>query len=201
MCMAVGRKLEFDKDVALEAAMQTFWKKGYVGTSLSDLTSAMGINKPSMYSAFGNKEQLFIQSTDHYLESVAKKHSRFLYEEGKTVRERLALYMESVIRGQCEQDKPKGCYISLCVTESEGEELPGAAEHKIKEVSVFGKEELESFFKTDEDAIKHELHIEASNNAIFVMSVLNGTSSLARGGSQYSDLEPLITRTLDGLGL
>ena len=58
--MTSGRKKLFDENTALNAAMDVFWQKGYVGASLADLTQRMGINKPSMYSAFGNKEALFV---------------------------------------------------------------------------------------------------------------------------------------------
>jgi AcrR family transcriptional regulator len=51
---------------ALEKALDVFWSKGYDGASLSDLTTAMGINKPSLYSAFGNKEQLFLKAIEFY---------------------------------------------------------------------------------------------------------------------------------------
>ena len=55
----LGRPRAFDTDLALDQAMQLFWRKGFLGTSLSDLTEAMGINRPSLYAAFGNKEALF----------------------------------------------------------------------------------------------------------------------------------------------
>ena len=60
--MTSGRKREFDAEIALEAAMQVFWQKGYTGASLTDLIDSMGINKPSMYRAFGNKEALFVKA-------------------------------------------------------------------------------------------------------------------------------------------
>jgi AcrR family transcriptional regulator len=64
--MRTGRPREFDLDKALDRAMRVFWKKGYEGASLPDLTKAMGINRPSMYAAFGNKERLFRKVLDRY---------------------------------------------------------------------------------------------------------------------------------------
>jgi AcrR family transcriptional regulator len=69
--MAMGRPRAFDKDVALVRAMEVFWRKGYEGASLSDLTKAMGINPPSLYAAFGNKQGLLKAALDRYLEQRA----------------------------------------------------------------------------------------------------------------------------------
>ena len=63
-----GRPRAFDPDAALERAMHVFWAKGYEGASLSDLTRAMRINRPSLYAAFGNKEQLFRKVLDRYMD-------------------------------------------------------------------------------------------------------------------------------------
>jgi len=63
-----GRPRAFDADVALERAMHVFWAKGYEGASLSNLTRAMRINRPSLYAAFGNKEQLFRKVLDRYVD-------------------------------------------------------------------------------------------------------------------------------------
>src|SRR6266513_1339564 len=62
-----GRPRAFDPDTALERAMHVFWAKGYEGASLSDLTRAMRINRPSLYAAFGNKEELFRKVLDRYM--------------------------------------------------------------------------------------------------------------------------------------
>ncbi|UAL43608.1 TetR/AcrR family transcriptional regulator [Shewanella inventionis] len=62
----VGRPRGFDIDLALEQALNVFWRNGYEGTSLNELTEAMGIKKPSLYAAFGNKEQLFFKAIDLY---------------------------------------------------------------------------------------------------------------------------------------
>ncbi|RKE17064.1 TetR/AcrR family transcriptional regulator [Streptomyces sp. TLI_171] len=61
-----GRPRAFDIDDRLECAMRVFWRHGYEGTALSDLTAAMGINRPSLYAAYGNKESLFRQCLDRY---------------------------------------------------------------------------------------------------------------------------------------
>src|SRR5882762_10432556 len=67
----LGRPRAFDADVALERAMHVFWKKGYEGASLANLTAAMGINRPSLYAAFGNKEALFRKAMDRYVDRTA----------------------------------------------------------------------------------------------------------------------------------
>src|SRR6187431_1625810 len=68
---ALGRPREFDVDEALDRAMGVFWRKGYEGASLPELTAAMGINRPSLYAAFGNKESLFKKALGRYVEGPA----------------------------------------------------------------------------------------------------------------------------------
>lgn len=69
--MARGRPRAFDIDKALDRALRVFWRKGYAGASLPALTRAMGINRPSLYAAFGNKEALFRKALDRYAEGSA----------------------------------------------------------------------------------------------------------------------------------
>jgi AcrR family transcriptional regulator len=66
--MAMGRPREFDADAVLDLALHVFWRKGYEGASMADLTEAMGITKPSLYAAFGNKEELFRKAMDRYVD-------------------------------------------------------------------------------------------------------------------------------------
>ena len=68
---ARGRPRAFDTARALDQALRVFWRHGYEGASLADLTAAMGINRPSLYAAFGNKETLFRRALDHYAAGAA----------------------------------------------------------------------------------------------------------------------------------
>jgi AcrR family transcriptional regulator len=87
---AIGRPRAFDVEKALHQAMQVFWRKGYLGTSLSDLTDAMGINRPSLYAAFGNKKSLFRKALAHYANGPSSYLSDALQEPtARAVVERL----------------------------------------------------------------------------------------------------------------
>jgi len=86
----IGRPRAFDVEKALHRAMEVFWLKGYLGTSLSDLTEAMGINRPSLYAAFGNKKSLFRQALAHYAKGPSAYLSEALQEPtARAVAERL----------------------------------------------------------------------------------------------------------------
>ena len=86
----VGRPRAFDVEKALHRAMEVFWRKGYLGTSLSDLTDAIGVNRPSLYAAFGNKESLFRKALEHYAKGPSSYLSEALQEPtARAVVERL----------------------------------------------------------------------------------------------------------------
>ncbi|MGH1485207.1 MAG: TetR/AcrR family transcriptional regulator [Cellvibrionaceae bacterium] len=199
--MAGGRQREFDREDVLEKAMYVFWKKGYVGASLSDLTSAMGINKPSMYATFGNKEQLFIQATEYYIEHYAKPQVRFLLEEGKSLQERVSAYLKSTLLAQCDGSGPKGCYISLCVSESASESLPKAAFSMIESARDFGSAYLQQFFTDEITKERLSKNLKPAEMALFIITVLHGTAALARGGKAFEELEPMIDNVLAALNL
>ncbi len=150
--MASGRKKAFDESVALRAAMDVFWAKGYVGASLTDLTHSMGINKPSLYSAFGNKEALFIKATELYIESNMKAHLDALFEPETSLAKRLKNYMMSIISKQCESEQPKGCFLVLCQSELVGGDIPESAANFLKKVESAPKKLLADLFSEDPEA-------------------------------------------------
>jgi AcrR family transcriptional regulator len=105
--MAMGRPRSFDKDKALDQAMEMFWRKGYEGASLSDLTKAMGINPPSLYAAFGNKEGLLKAALDRYAEQ-RKGFLRTAFEE-PTARKVAECLLRGVADFHTDPDNPPGC--------------------------------------------------------------------------------------------
>ena len=102
-----GRPRGFDPDKALEQAMRLFWRKGYEATSVSDLTGAMGINRPSLYAAFGNKESLFRRALDRYADGPSAYQREALQEP--TAREVVTRILQGVIAMGTGPRNPPGC--------------------------------------------------------------------------------------------
>jgi AcrR family transcriptional regulator len=75
-----GRPIGFDKDAALEAAMLLFWERGYEGTSMADLTQAMGLSPSSIYAAFGDKHALFSRAVMRYMDTRAQYAKKALQQ-------------------------------------------------------------------------------------------------------------------------
>lgn len=197
--MAGGRQLEFDKNKALNDAMLVFWKKGFFGASLSELTNSMGINKPSMYATFGNKEKLFIQAIEHYIENYAVTHVKHLAKPGRTLKQRLLDYMMSVVAGQCDITMPKGCYISLCVSESASDSIPSDAMAIIESARDFNERFLTQFFVDEINASHLPPETDAGEMALFVVTLLHGTAAMARGGKTVKELTPIFTGAISRL--
>src|SRR5579859_3096090 len=107
--MPRGRPREFDAEKALDAALAVFWRKGYEGASLPDLTEAMGINRPSLYAAFGNKEDLFHLALDRYAEGPGAFVQKALEErDARTVAERLLCGAVLLVT---DPRRPHGCLL------------------------------------------------------------------------------------------
>jgi AcrR family transcriptional regulator len=118
-----GRPREFDLDVALAAALRVFWRNGYEAASMAELTAAMGITKPSLYAAFGNKEALFHKALDLYeREKLAYMTSALEAPTARGVAERL---LRGALQMQTSTCDPKGCLgvISAAACGAEAESI------------------------------------------------------------------------------
>ncbi|KRF03913.1 transcriptional regulator [Paenibacillus sp. Soil766] len=105
------RPREFDEQHALAAAMQVFWEKGYEATSMSDLTARMGIQRPSLYAAFGGKQELFETVLNKYVDmSLSFIYNRM--QNAVSVKEALRMYFQGIIEGVGNNNPDLGC---LCI--------------------------------------------------------------------------------------
>ena len=105
--MAGGRPRGFDEDSALEAAMRLFWEQGYDATGVADLTRIMGITPPSLYTAFGSKEELFRRAVDRYVAGPARHLAEAL--ERPTAREVAEGLLRGMVSLAAGDDTPNGC--------------------------------------------------------------------------------------------
>jgi len=105
---ARGRPRSFDRDAALERAMQVFWRQGYEATSVSDLTRAMGINPPSLYAAFGDKEQLYLAALERYEQERRESVVRIL-EEAPSARQAIERLLEEAASEMASGEVWRGC--------------------------------------------------------------------------------------------
>jgi AcrR family transcriptional regulator len=109
-----GRPRLLDKEAGLEIAARLFWQHGYEGTSIADLTKAMGITPPSLYAAFGSKEQLYQQALEYNAE-IENKHRLDVLNSDVPAYEALAFYLHDAAREFANPAKPRGCMVSNAV--------------------------------------------------------------------------------------
>ncbi len=110
-----GRKLEFDREVVLEKAMDLFWDKGYNATGLNELLQHMGIQRQSLYNAFGNKHNLFLEAVRQYGNKVIRKVEERLDAPGSPV-ENITNFLKYIAS---EASKPdyRGCFVANVIAE------------------------------------------------------------------------------------
>src|ERR1700722_8824463 len=107
--MTIGRPREFDTNKALDEAMEVFWRHGYEGATIAELTGAMGINPPSLYAAFGSKEGLLKAALNRYSARRAEFMTEALAEPtARLVAERVLLKLADK---QTDPDNPPGCLL------------------------------------------------------------------------------------------
>ena len=197
--MSAGRKREFETNKALHNAMLTFWEKGFTGASLTDLTTNMGINKPSLYSAFGNKENLFVSATDYYTQTYSLPNIAKLHADNLSVKQRLTNFLVAVIKTQCEPKLPSGCFVSLCASEVAGECMPDKAVEAIRKVQNATEEYLAEFFEQEKQQGNLAIHFDVSLSTLFTMTFIHGTAAMARSGKSVDEIEQMIKPAVNSI--
>jgi AcrR family transcriptional regulator len=183
-----GRPRAFDPEKALEAALRVFWKKGYEGTSLSDLTAAMGINRPSIYATYGNKEALFRKALDRYSERMTNYMGEALKEPtARAVAERLMAGTADLL--SC-PGNPKGCLIV------QGALACGDEADPIRKELISRRAMGEAAVRERFERAKLEGDLPAGSDpedlARYVMAVMHGMAVQSAGGASREELQGVI---------
>lgn len=117
----MGRPRTFNEDDALLAAMNVFWTKGYDGASMKDLTGAMGISGPSLYSTFGDKRELYLKTIDRYA-NVDACAPVVAFETEPNIEDAIKGFLTAVITyATADESGARGCFLASCVSTSIGE--------------------------------------------------------------------------------
>lgn len=185
--MVMGRPREFDADEALDRAMEVFWRKGYEGTSLANLTEAMGITRPSLYAAFGNKEDLFRKSLDRYEAGPACYVGEAL--EAPTARD----VVEQLFRGaadlQSDPRNPGGCLLV------QGALACGDAADPVRQELIARREAglaaLRQRFERAKGAGDLPADANPADLARYVATVIHGMAVQAAGGASRKQLRKI----------
>ncbi len=112
-----GRK-QFEPDVALDAAVRVFWRLGYSGASITDLLSATGLSRASLYATFGNKQQLFLSCLDRYVDTVGTASNEALHRNDADVMDAVLAGFDAIIDRMADPAQPAGCLLAQTAAEA-----------------------------------------------------------------------------------
>ncbi len=193
----MARLAEFDRNEVLTQAMHAFWRQGYEATSVQDLVDATGINRASMYNAFGSKEALFLAAIDHYVEQVNHKRIAVLFDDSLTPRQAIAAFFNELVDFSLGEGKRLGCLLTNTAIElgarSKDIELrlagvftrvQGAFERLIRKGQASGD------IPADKDPVALSR---------FLVGAIHGVRVLTRGGAKEAVLHDVIRIALSTL--
>lgn len=167
-----GRPLGFDRDAALAAAVEQFWRTGYAETSIAMLTKAMGVTPPSLYTAFGDKNRLFEEAADTYYRRTCEALDGFA--EQRTAQDAIAQMLDGTARAHADTGTPPGC---LMLTEPRLAKQRDDLRRRVKD-------------RLDRGVRDGDLPPNTSTGqlATFLVAVMRGMSGSARDGGTVEEL-------------
>ncbi len=183
-----GRPLSFDRDVVLEKAMLTFWRHGYETTSISDLTQAMGVTAPSIYTAFGDKKQLFLEAMHRYAGSP--EELGLTLQASPTAREAVYRMLMSASNAFTHAATPRGCLLASATASCSADALDvqQAVAHVRGQITHRVRERIEQ----DKAIGILPPDTQAKPLANFSVALVQGMSVLARDGASRVTLNAMI---------
>ena len=183
-----GRPRKFDRENALDRAVTTFWANGYNGTSVDALTENMGINRPSLYSTFGGKHDLFMEVIDRYAMTIGSRPAKALHGE-PDIKLAVAAFLEENIRCVTSECEPGGCLIASVATL----EAQTDAQVRDKLSGMFAEADsiIAERFRVaqDEGQIPHQL--DPRSLARMIVSITHSFATRARVGASREELSTL----------
>lgn len=192
---AGGRPRAFDEDQALDAAIDVFWRLGYEGASLAELTQAMGINKPSLYLVFGSKEELFVRALERYGRSAHENLAAVLAQP--TAYQVVESYLRATAESATDAGHEPGC-LSI-----QGGLSCAPNNARIPQLLAEYRRGLEDAVKKalakTEDATRPAGGIDTEALAGYAVTVAQGLAVHAAGGVTLARLNVIIDVALAGL--
>lgn len=186
------RPLTFNKQKALADVTQLFWRQGYEGTSVQQILSCMGLNRSSLYSAFGDKRALFVQALDHFgtLAGVACTPLRQLSDPKEAVRQ----FYNLVFFALPAEQRMNGCLLVNTILEQSGldEELATIAASKLAEV----EQAFEGCFEAAQERGALKQAVDPHGLAAYFMTLTKGLRVAAREGRSEASLRQMIAISL-----
>jgi AcrR family transcriptional regulator len=188
-----GRPRTFDKEKALDIVLELFRKKGFDNTSIEDIATALNLNKPSVYAAFGNKEQLFLDALHAYISGpTAYFHEVFSEESTKELVRQLLLKSIDVL---FYFEKPSGCLVVMSTASQELERI-GIQQKLISNLQQH-QHKLAERFESARKAGELKKDINAERLALYVVTIHKGLSLQAINGSTKAELMELVQQVID----
>lgn len=184
-----GRPRLLDRNAGLDVAARLFWERGYEGTSIADLTHAMGITPPSLYATFGSKEELFRLALDHSIAQQSQRRSEMLQAKIPAY-EALATYLYDIAEGDTQPDKPRGCIVSTAVLQHSEENA------SVARTAAAWREAAMQILKTrfDRAVSEGELPEQTDTDTLarFYGAIIQGMSAQACDGACTARLKDLV---------
>lgn len=185
-----GRPWSFDRDEAVEKAMRLFWRSGYEGVSIGDLTREIGVAPPSLYAAFGSKAGLYKEALDRYEDKFGSLDLAAV-EKAATLAEAVRALLVGAVRAVTSPDRESGCMISSGTVACHPDHAPIARDAAARREAMRARvEAVLAPFAEKAEAHRLARHLSA---------VLQGISIQARDGVERAELLEIVDDVVAGL--